>query len=78
MSHRLVPNAILAGGRNLKTFLLVRVSHRVYNWLYVWGGGEMVDAADLKSAGRQSVWVRIPPALLNPFGPLWAFFCLLG
>ena len=27
------------------------------------GGGEMVDAADLKSAGRQSVWVRIPPAL---------------
>ena len=29
------------------------------------GGGEMVDAADLKSAGVLPVWVRIPPALLT-------------
>lgn len=27
------------------------------------GGGEMVDAADLKSAGGNTVWVRLPPAL---------------
>ncbi len=30
------------------------------NWR---GGGEMVDATDLKSVGRKSVWVRVPPAL---------------
>lgn len=47
-----------------------------YQKLYIfrWGGGEKVDAADLKSAGRKSVWVRIPPALLSKNGPLWAFF----
>ena len=29
------------------------------------GGGGTADAADLNSAGRESVWVRIPPALLH-------------
>jgi hypothetical protein len=27
------------------------------------GGGETVDAGDLKSSVREDVWVRIPPAL---------------
>lgn len=31
--------------------------------LGTWGGGEMADAADLKSAEGNLVWVRIPPAL---------------
>jgi hypothetical protein len=30
----------------------------------MWGGGETVDAGDLKSSVRKDVWVRIPPALL--------------
>ncbi len=49
--------------------------HLYDSWvqLWVWGGGEMVDAADLKSAGRKSVWVRIPPALLEKTH-LWVFF----
>ena len=34
------------------------------NWPHIWGGGEMADAADLKSAGITPVWVRLPPALL--------------
>ena len=34
----------------------------------------MVDAADLKSAGRQSVWVRVPPALLTLNLPLLGHF----
>jgi hypothetical protein len=29
------------------------------------GGGEMADAADLKSAGVIPVWVRLPPALFE-------------
>ncbi len=29
------------------------------------GGGETVDAGDLKSSVRKDVWVRIPPALLS-------------
>jgi hypothetical protein len=29
------------------------------------GGGETVDAGDLKSSVREDVWVRIPPALLR-------------
>lgn len=28
-----------------------------------WGGGGMADAVDLKSIGRDTVWVRLPPAL---------------
>jgi hypothetical protein len=39
-----------------------------------WGGGEMVDAADLKSAGRKSVWVRIPPALFTLKWPIMGPF----
>jgi hypothetical protein len=31
----------------------------------LWGGDETVDIEDLKSSGREAVWVRIPPALLN-------------
>ena len=30
------------------------------------GGGETADAADLKSAEGNLVWVRIPPALFAP------------
>jgi hypothetical protein len=29
-------------------------------------GGEMANAADLKSAGRNPLWVRIPPGALTP------------
>jgi hypothetical protein len=28
-------------------------------------GGGMVDAADLKSASRKGVWVRVPPSAVN-------------
>src|SRR5690606_21431543 len=38
---------------------------RSYNTHAKRGGGETADAADLKSAGGDSVWVRIPPALHN-------------
>lgn len=27
------------------------------------GGGEKADAVDLKSIGREAMWVRLPPAL---------------
>ena len=33
------------------------------------GGGETADAADLKSAEGNLVWVRIPPALFCPNYP---------
>jgi hypothetical protein len=70
MSHN------LPGSQESVFQLLVRPFFHVYNYSAVWGGGEMVDAADLKSAGRQSVWVRVPPALLIFYGPSWAIFCL--
>ena len=67
MSHELCVSPVVG-------LPLVCGSFQVYNWFAVWGGGEMVDAADLKSAGRQSVWVRIPPALLTINLPLLGHF----
>jgi hypothetical protein len=34
---------------------------------YLGRGGGTVDAADLKSAARKGVWVRIPPPAPIPF-----------
>lgn len=35
----------------------------------------MADAADLKSAGRETVWVRLPPALPKMARHLTGRFC---
>ncbi len=58
---------------------------RVYNrhisfrdrlsFMAVWGGGEMADATDLKSVGGNSVWVRLPPALLFTLARYAGLFC---
>lgn len=64
----------LPGFQESQPQLLVRPFFHVYNYFALWGGGEMVDAADLKSAGRQSVWVRVPPALLTFMALLGPFF----
>ena len=60
-----------------KWYRLLRnlIKGKIANTMIAWGGGEMADAADLKSAVGNSVWVRIPPALptTGPFVGLFYF-----